>query len=65
MYRRRRETINVEGGGTEECTLCSRRREMINVANVPVALGILFVFFPNNNIKSDFCCISYLKIKNN
>ena len=56
--------INVVGGGSE-CTLCSRRREMINVANVPVALGILFVFFPNNNIKSDFCCISYLKIKNN
>ena len=36
-----------------------RSRRMINVVNVPVALGILCVFFPNNK-KSDFCfCISY------
>ena len=36
-----------------------RSRRMINVVNVPVALGILFVFFPNNK-KSDFgFCISY------
>jgi hypothetical protein len=50
--------INVEGGGTEECTLCSRRREMINVVDTFCLLGILFVFYPNN-IKSDFCCISH------
>ena len=37
---------------------------IINVVDIPVALGILFVFYPNN-IKSNFCCISYLEIKNN
>jgi hypothetical protein len=31
---------------------------IINVVDIPVALGILFVFFPNN-IKSDFCRISH------